>query len=74
MTMGSPAVTITDGVAVEVRPHPGWGVSDDCFKGSTCLGVKLGSERCIPTELDSDATEPGTPSRWVAQQPRPHRD
>ena len=30
-------------------------MADDCFKDSTCLGVKLGSERCIPTELDSDA-------------------
>ena len=37
MTMGSPAVTITDGVAVEVRPHPGWGVSDDCFKAKAPL-------------------------------------
>ena len=29
----------------------------------------------IPTELDSDAAEPGaTPAKWAEQQPSPHRN
>ena len=30
--------------------------------------------RSIPTELEHDTPEPGTPAKWEELQPRPHRN